>query len=127
MSTKEQAYTLLQLTYYDGIDAGDMVLAASALHEDVEWSHAQVWAHHEFKRDEPSMLHGRAAVQAFLNERVTQLAEARIRHKVRELVFEENHGAFIGDVFGEDGSHKPFMVWFEIRDARISRYFLRPL
>ena len=127
MSTKEQAYTLLQLTYYDGIDEGDMALAASALHPDVEWSHQQVWAHHEFERGEPSTLHGRDAVQEFLAARVRQLAEARIRHKIRELVFEENHGAFIGDVFGEDGSHKPFMVWFEIRDDRVSRYLLRPL
>ena len=127
MSTKDQAYTLLQLTYYDGIDAGDMALAASALHEDIEWSHAQVWAHHEFQRGEPSTLHGRAAVQEFLTARLQQLAEARIRHKIRELVFEEDHGAFIGDVCGEDGTQKPFMVWFEIRDCRISRYWLRPL
>lgn len=127
MCTKEQAYTLLQLTYYDGIDEGDMTLAASALHEDVEWSHEQVWAHHEFKRGEPSTLRGRAAVQAFLLERVRQLAEAGIRHRIREMAFEEDHGAVLGEVVGEDGTTKPFIVWFEVRDDRIARYLLRPL
>jgi ketosteroid isomerase-like protein len=127
MSMKEKAWELLQSTYYDGVDEGDMAKAASALHEDVEWSHAQVWAHHEFHRGEPSTHRGRAAVQAFLQARVPQLAEARIRHKVRDMVVEGSKGAILGYVRGEDGTEKPFMVWFEIRDGKISRYLLRPL
>ncbi len=127
MSMKERALELLQATYYDGIDAGDMAKAASALHEDVEWSHAQVWPHHGFVRGEPSTNHGRAEVQAFLQARVQQLAEARIRHKVRDMVIEGNKGAILGFVRGEDGTERPFMVWFEIKDDRISRYLLRPL
>lgn len=127
MSMKEKAYELLQSTYYDGIDAGDMAKAASALHENVEWSHAQVWPHHGFVRGEPSTNHGRATVQAFLQERVQQLAEARIRHKVRDMVCDGNKGAILGYVRGEDGTERPFMVWFEITDGKISRYLLRPL
>jgi ketosteroid isomerase-like protein len=125
--SKDLAFRLLQETYYDGIDAGDMARAASALHEDVEWSHAQVWAHHGFPRGEPSTKHGRAAVEALLQARVRELAEARIRHKVRELVCDGDKGALLGYVRGEDGTEKPFMVWFELRDGRIARYLLRPL
>ncbi len=127
MSMKQLAMTLLQSTYYDGIDAGDMAKAASALHEDVEWSHAQVWGHHEFRAGEASANHGRAEVQAFLQSRVRQLAEARIRHKVRDMAIEGNKGAILGYVRGEDGTEKQFMVWFEIRDDKIARYLLRPL
>ena len=127
MSMKEKAWELLQSTYYDGVDAGDMAKAASALHEDVEWSHAQVWPHHGFVRGEPSTNHGRAEVQAFLEARVQQLAEARIRHKVRDMVIEGNKGAILGYVRGEDGTERPFMVWFEIEDDKLSRYLLRPL
>ncbi|MBI1181124.1 MAG: hypothetical protein GC201_11240 [Alphaproteobacteria bacterium] len=127
MSAKQLAYELLQSTYYDGIDAGDMAKAASALHEEVEWSHAQVWAHHEFERGEPSALHGRRAVQDFLGARVGQLAQARIRHKVRDMACEGDKGAILGYVRGPDGTEKDFMVWFEIRDGKIARYVLRPL
>lgn len=127
MSMKDRAWELLQSTYYDGIDAGDMAKAASALHEDVEWSHAQVWPHHGFVSGEASTNHGRAEVQAFLQARVQQLAEARIRHKVRDMVIEDNKGTILGYVRGEDGTERPFMVWFEIRDDRLSRYLLRPL
>jgi ketosteroid isomerase-like protein len=127
MMTRDQAVQLLQGTYYDGIDAGDMKRAAAALHEDVEWSHAQVWAHHEFNRGEPATLRGRESVQAFLRQRVQQLAEARISHKIRDLIFDGQRGAFIGYVRGPDATEKDFLVWFEIRDRKIARYLLRPL
>lgn len=127
MSMHELAYRLLQETYYDSVDRGDMDAAASALHEDVEWSHAQVWAHHDFERGQPSTKHGRAAVASYLAERKEKLRESGIRHKVRDLVCEGNRGAVLGYVMGPDGTEKPFMVWFEIRDEKISRYLLRPL
>lgn len=127
MATRELAYRLLQQTYYDSVDRGDMDAAASALHEDIEWSHAQVWAHHDFQRGEPSMKRGREAVRAYLAARKEKLAEARIQHKVRDLVVDGNRGAMLGFVLGPDGSEKPFMVWFEIRDEKIARYLLRPV
>lgn len=127
MSTKALALHLLQETYYDSIDRGDMATAASALHDDVEWSHAQVWAHHDFQRGDPSTKHGRAVVGAYLAERREKLAEARIRHSVRDLICEGDKGAFLGVVTGPDGTQKHFMVWFELRDGKIGRYLLRPL
>lgn len=96
MATRELAYRLLQQTYYDSVDRGDMDAAASALHEDIEWSHAQVWAHHDFQRGEPSMKRGREAVRAYLAARKEKLAEARIQHKVRDLVVDGNRGAMLG-------------------------------
>lgn len=127
MATKERARELFQSVYYDSVDRGDMATAVTAFHEDVDWSHAQVWAHHEFARQAPTQLRGRAAVEAFLSARTAQLAEAKIRHSVRDMVFEDDRGAFLGVVTGEDGRELPFMVWFEIRDDRIGRYVLRPL
>ena len=126
-ATREDAIRLIQHTYYDGIDAGDMARAASALAEDVDWSHAQVWAHHGFARAEPSGFRSRADVEAFLSERVDQLAEAKIRHRIDTLVMEGDKGAFLGLVEGPGGETKPFFVWFEIANGKISRYTLRPL
>ena len=127
MSTAERAYELFEEIYYRNIDRGDMAAAAAALHPDVEWSHQQVWAHHGFARGTPQRLQGRSAVQQFLAERVEQLREARIRHHVREMVFERDRGAFLGAVDGPDGRTLGFMVWFELRDDLVSRYLLRPL
>ena len=126
MSTRERAYELFETIYYGNIDRGDMTAAATALHADVEWSHQQVWAHHGFARGTPEVRYGRAAVQEFLAARVQQLREARIRHHVRDLVFERDRGAFIGAVDGPDGRSLAFMVWFELRDDLIRRYVLRP-
>ena len=123
----ELAYHLLQRTYYDSIDAGDMETAASALHEDVAWSHQQVWAHHGFARGNPSQLRGRAVVRELLLARRDQLAQANIRHRVRHLVCDGQRGAVEGYVLGPDGGEQPFLVWFEIRDEKIARYVLRPV
>ena len=127
MATKERAHELLQATYYDSIDRGDMAKAASALHEDVEWSHQQVWEHHQFKREDSAVtLRGRAAVEELLSARVRELDEAKIEHKARDMVFENDKGAILAAVEGE-GREVPFIVWFEIKDDLISRYILRPL
>jgi len=126
--TREQALELLQTRYYDGIDRGDMTLAVSALHPDVEWSHAQVWAHHEFERAEASAYHGRDEIEAFLLARRRQLADSGITHAVVDLVLEGDRGAFRGEVTGPDRTTKlPFLVWVEFTDGLISRYDLRPL
>jgi len=127
MSTAERAYELFEKIYYGNIDRGDMAGAATALHPEIEWSHQQVWAHHEFARGAPERLQGRTAVEQFLAARVGQLREARIRHHVRDMVFERNRGAFLGAVDGPDGRTLGFMVWFELRDDLVSRYLLRPL
>jgi ketosteroid isomerase-like protein len=127
MATRERALELLQATYYDSIDRGDMATAAAAMHEDVLWTHVQVWEHHGYRRESgASELRGRAAVEAFLAERRQKLAEAGIRHKLRDLVLEGDKGAFIGAVEGP-GPDKLFLVWFEIKDDRIWRYHLRPM
>lgn len=127
MTTRHRALELLQATYYDSIDRGDMAGAAAAMHEEVLWTHVQVWEHHGYVRARgPSELRGRQAVEDFLAERRERIAEANIRHKVRELVLEGDKGAFLGAVEGP-GPDRHFMVWFEIRDDRIWRYHLRPL
>ncbi len=123
----ELAYQLLQLTYYDSVDKGDMEMAASALHEDVEWSHQQVWAHHGFPRGNPSQLRGRTAIRDLLLARRSELTAAKIRHRVRDLICDGKVGALIGYVLGPDSSEQPFMVWFELRDEKIGKYILRPI
>lgn len=103
-----------------------MDTAVMAFHPDVEWSHSQVWAHHDFARGEPTQLHGRAAVRELLAARVAELKDAGITHHVRDMIMEGDKGAFIGAVEGP-GPDRPFMVWFEMTDGLVSRYVLRPL
>ena len=127
MSTAERAHELFERIYYGNIDRGDMASAVTALHPQIEWSHQQVWAHHGFARGAPELLQGRVAVERFLSARVEQLREARIRHHVRDLVFERDRGAFLGAVDGPDGRSLGFIVWFELRDDLVKRYVLRPI
>lgn len=123
---KELAFHLFQNVYYANVDRGDMTAATEAFHPEVDWSHAQVWAHHEFARGNAHRLHGRDTVRGFLAARVQQLREAQITHHVSDLIIEGDKGAFIGTVIGPD-AQKSFMVWFELRDGLIGRYVLRPL
>jgi hypothetical protein len=127
MSTAERAYELFETIYYGNIDRGEMAAAATALHPEIDWSHQQVWAHHGFARGTPQSLRGRTAVQRFLEARVEELREARIRHHVRDLVFERDRGAFLGAVDGPDSRSLGFVVWFELRDDLVGRYVLRPI
>ena len=124
--SKELIRHLIQEIYYDNVDRGDMTAATQAFHPDVEWSHAQVWAHHDFARGHAVALQGRAAVFDFLQERVAQLKDAAITHHLTDLVWEGDRGAYLGVVRGP-GPEKPFMVWIELRDGLIGRYTLRPL
>jgi hypothetical protein len=126
MATKQQAWDLFQKGYYDNVDSGKMEAAAAVYHADLDWSHQQVWVHHNYQRAEPTRFTSPAQITTFLNERKAKLAEAKIRHQVRDMVFENDKGAFLGAVVGS-GPDQHFMVWFELKDGKISRYSLRPL
>ena len=126
MSTQELAMSLFQDIYYDSKDRGDIKRAVSAFHPHVEWSHAQIWAHHEYSQGARMELKSRAELEALLLEREDKMAEENIRHKVRRMVCEDNVGAFLGAIEGKD-RQADFMVWFELKDDLISRYIARPL
>jgi hypothetical protein len=126
MTTKQQAWDLFQKGYYDNVDAGNMEAAVKVYHEQLDWSHQQVWVHHNYQRTEPSRFTSPAQILAFLNERKGKLAEAKIRHKVRDMVLDGDKGALLGAVEGS-GPDQNFMVWFELKDGKIARYSLRPL
>lgn len=127
MNATDLARHLLQATYYDSIDRGDMTSAVLALHPDIDWSHVQVWEHHDYRRRaEPTRLKGRQAVLDLLAERVARLAEAGIRHRIRHLVCDGQQGAFLAAVEGP-GREIPFFGWFELRDGLVGRYVLRPV
>ena len=129
MHSKQRAYELFQLTYYDSIDKGDIPGAVSALHNDVVWWHAQVWKRHEFGLPASEKLEGRAAVEGLLDGLRENLGKAGIRHRIRDMAFEPDNdkGAFLGAVVGDDGTEAPFLAWFELKDDRIYRYIVRPL
>ena len=59
-------------------------------------------------------------------ERVKKLAEAGIRHRIRQLVCDGIQGAFLAAVEGP-GREIPFFGWFELRDGLVGRYVLRPV
>src|SRR5690349_13690043 len=113
MPDKDAVLGLFQAQYYDSVDAADMESAVLALHEDVEFNHVQVWQRTDLELG-ASTLRGRSAVRDFLIAARPKLAQARIRHRVRDLVLDGERGAFIAAVEGEDGNEAPFVVWFEL-------------
>ena len=127
MATKQTAFQLLQRTYYDSIDRYDIPSAVTALHENVAWSHAQVWKRHDLGMPASETFDGRDEVEAFLSGVTDRLRVAQITHTIREMVFDEatDKGAFLADVSGRVGSpdagvQAPFLVWFELRDDLVS-------
>src|SRR6476646_7887569 len=119
MATKQTAFQLLQRTYYDSIDRYDIPSAVTALHENVAWSHAQVWKRHDLGMPASESFDGRDEVEAFLSGVTDRLRVAQITHTIREMVFDEatDKGAFLADVSGRVGSpdagvQAPFLVWF---------------
>jgi hypothetical protein len=126
MATQDDVLELFQRRYYDHIDAGDMDGAVAALHDAVEFNHVQVWQRTDLELG-ATAIHGRAAVHAFLTGAKAKLAEAAIRHRIRDVVVDGDRGAFTAAVVGADGEQAPFLVWFELRDGLVGRYIVRPI
>lgn len=122
----EDLYRLLQGTYFDAIDAGEPATAARALHEDVEWSHRQVWEHDGHGSDTVDTLVGRESVVAFLASRIEEMQAIGIEHEVKVAICEGTTGAFTASVVGPDGRRQPFLGWVELADALVSTYRVTP-
>jgi len=124
--TTEMLYHLLQETYFDSIDAGDADTAVTAMHFDVEWVHTQVWEHDGHISREKDTLDGREAVQTFLADRIGEMQEEGIEHKVRAAMGHGDLGSFRAEVVGSDGETEPFMGLVELTDGKISKYVVGP-
>lgn len=122
----EDLYRLIQETYFDSIDDGDAKTAVSALHEDVEWVHRQVWEHDGHASDEVDTLYGRAAVFDLLDGRIDEMQDIGIRHSLDEAIYEDGRGAFTAAVVGPDGHRQPFLGWVELEDGLVSTYRVTP-
>ena len=117
---------LLQRTYFDGIDTGDATAAVAALHEDVEWTHTQVWEHDGHTRGTADSLHGRDSVREFLAARIGEMQVEGIKHRVKQVITEGDAGAFRAEVMGPTGVSLPFFGWVEIQDGQIITYIVGP-
>jgi hypothetical protein len=128
MSIKADALHVIRDLWYAAIDSGRMEDATLALTDDVEWTYQQVRTGRDpNKPPETYWLRGRREVGAFLAARRDAIVSARSRHEVEQMVFDDDKGAFIGYVQGQDPTKSYFLAWFELRDAKISRYVVRPL
>jgi hypothetical protein len=80
----EEFRRFYQERYFDSIDGGDAETAVTALHEDVEWVHRQVWEHDSHSSSDVDTLHGRDAVLDLLAPRIGEMQDVGIEHKIRE-------------------------------------------
>lgn len=117
---------LVQETYFDSIDAGDAETAVTALHDDVEWVHRQVWEHDGHHRDAVDRLTGRDAVYEFLDSRLGEMQAVGIEHRIRDAIYEDGRGAFSAAVVGPEGNEQPFLGWVELTDGLLSTYRVTP-
>ncbi|MFP9191420.1 nuclear transport factor 2 family protein [Natrialbaceae archaeon A-CW1-1] len=123
---EERLYELLQQIYFDSIDGGDADAAVESLAPDVEWTHTQVWEHDGHKNHHTDTLEGREAVRDFLAGRIDEMQVEGIEHKVRDVVANENEGAFRAEVVGPDGETLGFLGWVELADGVIETYTVAP-
>jgi ketosteroid isomerase-like protein len=126
ISSTDELYHLLQETYFDSIDAGDAETAVTAMHENVEWIHTQVWEHDGHAGTTSDAHDGRDEVFEFLNERIDEMQAEGIEHKIRETVYDDGSGAFRAEVVGPDAGTRPFMGWVELTDGKVSTYIVGP-
>ena len=124
--TSDDLYELQQETYYDSIDAGDADTAVTALHEDIEWTHTQVWEHDGHSSQKTDVLHGREAVREFLAERIPEAQDEGIEHKVLKCISNGQQGAFYGEVVGSDGRTLGTIAWLEFEDGKVKKYVNTP-
>jgi nicotinamidase-related amidase len=126
INTSDELYELLQGTYFDSIDAGDARTAATAVHENIEWVHTQVWEHDGHTGRGTDTHRGREAVFEFLDGRIGQMQAEGIEHEVGDTIYDDGKGAFRATVVGPDGDTQPFVGWVELADGTISTYVVAP-
>jgi ketosteroid isomerase-like protein len=122
----DDLHRLLQNTYFDSIDSGDAKTAVTALHENVEWVHRQVWEHDGHTSDDVDVYQGRDAVFEFLDARIGEMQREGIEHRVEEAICEGDRGAFRAVVVGPEGAEQPFFGWVELADGLVSMYSVTP-
>lgn len=125
--TSDELFELLQSTYFDSIDTGDAETAVTAMHEDVEWVHTQVWEHDGHTSDQTDVFNGRQAVFEFLDDRIGEMQGVGIEHKVQDTVAADGKGSFRARVVGPDGGEAAFLGWVELTDGKISKYMVAPV
>jgi hypothetical protein len=123
----EEFRRFYQERYFDSIDGGDAETAVTALHEDVEWVHRQVWEHDSHSSSDVDTLHGRDAVLDLLAPRIGEMQDVGIEHKIREAIVEDDRGSFRAEVVGPEGDTVPFVGWIELTDGLVSKYVVTPL
>ena len=126
ITSSDELYDLLQGTYFDSIDAGDAETAVTAMHEDVEWVHTQVWEHDGHTGTSSETFDGRDEVFEFLDGRIGEMQTEGIEHTVRDTVYDDGKGAFRAEVVGPEGDTQPFMGWVELTDGTVSTYIVGP-
>lgn len=128
-TSREQALDLIQNRYYRGTDTNDPELCASALSDDVEWSHISVWNPSELSEGVDRLM-GRQEVFDFLSTILDRVYVAGLVHTVREFVYDEDEqrGAFLAVTTStKDDRAESYMVWFSVEQGLLNRYLMRPV
>ena len=124
---EEKLFHLLQDIYFDNIDTAKADEASEAMHNDVRWVHNQVWEHDAHKSNIRDAFNGRKEVREFLRKRIVEMQIEGIIHKVENVVYDGQLGAFKANVIGKDKSKKPFFGLVELKDDKIIYYRVLPL
>ena len=122
----EQYFRLLQCSWFNNIDAGDLVSASEVLHEHAQIKHYRVWTGDQNQAEPFELISGKSNILLWLEQQRPRLIASGRRHLVRTVLVGNHEFSFRAETVVEQQKSACFIGWIKLRDQLIYRYTVVP-
>ena len=119
-------FKLLQYSWFNSIDEGDLVSASEVLHEHAEIKHYRVWTGDHNQAEPFELISGKSNILLWLRQQEPRLIAAGRRHLVKTILVGNHEFAFRAETLAEQQQSACFIGWIKLRDQLIYRYTVVP-
>ena len=122
----EEYFRLLQHSWFDSIDGGDLVSASEVLHEHAEIKHYRVWTGDQNQAEPFELISGKSNILLWLQQQRTRLIASGRKHLVKTVLVGNHEFSFRAETIAGQQQSACFIGWIKLRDQLIYRYTVVP-
>ena len=119
-------FKLLQYSWFNSIDEGDLVSASEVLHEHAEIKHYRVWTGDQNQAEPFELISGKSNILLWLQEQRRRLIASCRKHLVNTVLLGNNEFSFRAETVAGQQKSACFIGWIKLRDQLIYRYTVVP-
>ena len=119
-------FKLLQYSWFNSIDEGDLVSASEVLHEHAEIKHYRVWTGDHNQAEPFELISGKPNILLWLQQQRPRLIASGRRHLVKTILVGNHEFSFRAETLAEQQQPACFVGWIKLQDQLIYRYTVVP-